>query len=37
VPVFEDKNGSGTGSADDDSLEMCAEMVVDHAVDSAVL
>jgi hypothetical protein len=35
LPVFGDKNG--TGSADDDSLEMCAETVVGHAVDSAIL
>jgi hypothetical protein len=37
LPVFEDKNGNVTGNADDDSLGMCAEMVVGHAVDSAVL
>jgi hypothetical protein len=37
LPVFEDKNGIGSESADDDSLEMCAEMVVGHAVGSAVL
>jgi hypothetical protein len=37
LPVSEDKNGSATGSADDDSLGMCAEMIVGHAGDSAVL
>jgi hypothetical protein len=35
LPIFEDKNGNG--NADDKSLEMCFEMVVGHAVDSAVL
>jgi hypothetical protein len=35
-PVSEDKNGSVIGSADS-FLEMCAETVVGHAVDSAVL
>jgi hypothetical protein len=33
--VFEGKNGNG--SAHDNSLEMCAEMVVGHAVESAIL
>jgi hypothetical protein len=37
LPVTEDKNGNANGSADDDSLGMCAETVVGHAVDSAVL
>jgi hypothetical protein len=37
LPVFEDNNGIVTGSANDDSLWICAEMVVDHGVDSAVL
>jgi hypothetical protein len=37
LPVFEDKNENGTRSVDDDSLEMCTEMVVSNTVDSAVL
>jgi hypothetical protein len=36
LPVSEDKNGSATVSTDD-FLEMCAEMIVGHAVDLAVL
>jgi hypothetical protein len=37
LPVFEDTDGNVTGSAGDDSLGMCAEMVVGRAVDSDVL
>jgi hypothetical protein len=37
LAVFEERNGNATRSEDDDFLEMCAEMVVGHAVDSAVL
>jgi hypothetical protein len=37
VNVFEDKNANVTGIANDDSLGICAEMIVDHAVDSTVL
>jgi hypothetical protein len=36
LPVSENKNGSATGIADD-FLEMCAELVACHALDSAVL
>jgi hypothetical protein len=36
LPVFEDKNGNATETAYH-FLEMCTEMVVGHAVDSAVL
>jgi hypothetical protein len=37
LPVFEDKNGNVTGSTNDDSLGIYAEMVVEHAFNSAVL
>jgi hypothetical protein len=37
LPVLEDMNGIETGSANDDSLEVCDEMVVGQAVDSPVL
>jgi hypothetical protein len=37
LSVFEDKNRKVTWSANDDSLGLCADMVVEHAVDSAVL